>query len=196
MGNKDEGGDRYTARRLGSWLAAVALVVLVPLVAMQFTDEVKWTVSDFVFAACLVGGVGLAYELAARRTGDGVYRAAVGVALAGAFVLIWANGAVGIIGSEDNPANLMYGGVLAVGVAGVLVARFEPSGMARALTATAVAQGLVVVIALVYDLGAPWSGAGEIVLINGFFIALWLIAAELFRKAARVRTAEDRERGG
>ena len=38
------------------------------------------------------------------------------MAIVAAFLLIWINLAVGINGSEDNPANLMYGGVLTVGV--------------------------------------------------------------------------------
>ena len=53
-------------------------------------------------------------ELAARMTGNSAYRAAVGVAVAAAFILVWMNLAVGIIGTEDNPAKLMYGGVLPV----------------------------------------------------------------------------------
>ena len=89
------------------------------------------------------------YELAARKTGNIAYRAAVGVALAAALLLVWINLAVGIIGNEDNPANLMYIGVLAVGTIGAIIARFQPHGMARALFATALAQGLVVVIALI-----------------------------------------------
>ena len=63
------------------------------------------------------------------------------------------NLAVGIIGTEDNPANLMYGGVLAVGIVGAIIARFQPHGMARALVATALAQALVAVIALIAGLG-------------------------------------------
>jgi hypothetical protein len=43
-----------------------------------------------------------------------------------AFILIWMNLAVGIIGSEDNPANLMYGGVLAVAIVGAFMVRFRP----------------------------------------------------------------------
>ncbi len=50
------------------------------------------------------------------------YRFAVGVALAAAFLLVWMNLAVGLIGSEDNPANLMYFGVLAVGFIGAIIA--------------------------------------------------------------------------
>ncbi len=66
-------------------------------------------------------------------------RSAVGVALATAVILMWVNGAVGVIGSENNDANLMYFGVLAVGIIGAVIARFQPRGMALALFATALA---------------------------------------------------------
>jgi hypothetical protein len=68
----------------------------------------------------MVMAVGLTYELAVRTTGNIAYRAAVGVALAAAFMLFWSNLAVGIIGNEDNPANLMYFGVVAVGFVGAI----------------------------------------------------------------------------
>ncbi len=94
------------------------------------------------------------------------------------------NGAVGIIGSEDNEANLMYGGVIVVGAIGAVIARFKPEGMARALFATALAQTLVAVIGLVGRMG---SGPLEIVTINGFFVALFVGSAALFSKAAGAR---------
>ena len=172
-----------------------ALVLLLPLVAMQFTDEVVWDETDFaVIGATLVGACG-AYELAARMTGNIAYRAAVGVALAAAFILVWMNLAVGIIGNEENPANLMYGGVLAVGIVGAIIARLQPHGMARALAATALAQALVGVIALIAGLGstgANWPGA--IVFLTGFFAALWLVSAWLFRKAGRELLRAQRRR--
>jgi hypothetical protein len=174
------------------WVIA-ALILLLPLAAMQFTDEVVWDETDFaVIGAMLFGACGV-YELATRMTGNTAYRAAVGVAVAAAFILVWMNLAVGIIGSEDNPANLMYGGVLAVGMLGALIARFQPDGMAHALAATALAQALVGVIALIAGLGstgANWPGA--IVFLTGFFAALWLVSAWLFRKAER----EQRTRCG
>src|SRR5918998_5011915 len=71
------------------------------------------------------------------------YRSVVGVALAAAFILVWINLAVGVIGTEDDLANLMYVGVLAVGIIGAIISRFRPHGMARALFATAIAQALV-----------------------------------------------------
>ncbi|WP_224248141.1 hypothetical protein [Hyalangium gracile] len=155
-----------------------ALMLLAPAVAMRFTEEVAWGPADFaIFGAMLLVACGT-YELAARMTGSTAYRAAVGVALAAAFTLVWMNLAVGIIGSEDNPANLMYGGVLVVGIAGAIIARFQPHGMARALVGTALAQALVAVIALI-------AGLGSALVLTGLFVALWLTSAQLFRKAAR-----------
>ena len=186
-GNTENGGGRRGSRmRIAAW-AAAALLLLLPLVAMQFTDEVVWDVTDFAFAGALLVGTGVTFELAARKTGDSAYRAAVGVALAAAFILIWVNGAVGIIGSENNPANLMYFGVLAVGIIGALLARFQPLGMARALFATALAQTSVAVIAVIAGLGQPWSGPLELSALNGFFVALFLGSAWLFRRAAHGR---------
>jgi len=193
------GRRRHGSRwRRARW-AAAALLLLLPLVAMQFTDEVSWDVADFALAGALVIGVLLSYELAARKRGDTAYRAAVGVALAAAFILVWVNGAVGIIGSEDNDANLMYGGVLAVGVVGAGIARFQPHGMACALFATALAHASVAVIALIAGLGAPESGPLEIVALNAFFVALFVGSALLFRRAGRERPVtgaepEDRPR--
>ena len=177
-GNAENGGGRRGSRwRLAVWGTA-AFVLLLPLVAMQFTEEVAWDLADFViFGAMLAGACGT-YELAARTTVNKAYRAAVGVALAAAFILIWLNLAVGIIGAEDNPANLMYGGVLAVGIIGAVIARFEPHGMARALIATALAQAIVAVIALI-------AGLGYTLILTAFFVALWLTSARLFRKAAQ-----------
>ena len=128
-------------------------MLLLPLVAMQFTDEVNWSETDFIVAGALIGGTGLTFELAARATVNHAYRAAVGLALAAAFLLIWLNLAVGIIGTEENPLNLIFGAVLATGIIGAIIVRCRPLGMARAMLATALAQLLVAVI-------APTAGVG------------------------------------
>ncbi|UCF32714.1 MAG: hypothetical protein JSV78_10310 [Phycisphaerales bacterium] len=165
-------------------------MLLLALVAKQFIGEVSW-VDNLAQTGALLIGVGVAVELVSRKTGEAAYRAAVGLALGSALLLGWVNGAVGIIGSEDNDANLMYGGVLVVGAIGAIIARFKPEGMARALFATALAQTLVPVIALVGRLGSPYSGPLEIVSVNGFFVALFVGSAVLFSKAARGRPAPD-----
>lgn len=116
------------------------------------------------------------------------YRFALGVALSAAVILVWLSLGVGIIGRDGDPANLMYFGVLAVGIIGALIARFRPRGMARALFAMALAQALVAVIALIVGLGQPWSGPLELSLLNGFFVALFVGSAWLFRRAAHGRS--------
>ncbi len=93
------------------------------------------------------------------------------------------------LGREGDPADLMYIGVLAVGSIGAIIARFQPHGMARALLATALAQALVAVIGLIAGMHqAPYSSVGEILSYNGFFVALFLGSAWLFRSAAREQT--------
>ena len=119
------------------------------------------------------------------------HRLALGGALATALLLVWVIGAVGLIGVEGDPFDFMYGGVLAVGAVGAIIARIRPRGMARALVATALAQVLVTVIALmVGKQHSPVSSVVEILGLNSFFIALWLVSARLFRRAARAQGSE------
>src|SRR5688572_14413491 len=94
---EDGSGWRGSRWSIAVWTIA-GLLWFLPLAAMQFTDEVVWDEIDFaVWGAMLFGAAG-AYALAARMTGNYAYRAAVGVALAAAFILIWLNLAVGIFG--------------------------------------------------------------------------------------------------
>ncbi len=114
-----------------------------------------------------------------------MYRWASVMALATALALIWLSQGVGIIGQDGDPANLMYVGVLAVGVVGAILAPLRPLGMARALLATAAAQAVVGLIALAAGLGRPWSGPAELIVLNGLFILLFGVAAWLFRRAGQ-----------
>jgi len=171
-----------SARRKNRWSLPIwgiaALLLLLPAVAMRFTSEVDWTASDFVVMGAMLAIACGAYEVVARMSSNTSYRAAVGIAIVTAFVTVWVNLAVGMLGSEDNPANLLFGGVLAVGFVGVLVARFRTRGMARAMLATALTQAGMTLYALV-------GGYAEVVFHVGLFIIPWLLSALLFRKAAR-----------
>lgn len=166
---------------------AAAVLLMVPLVAMRLTDQVAWTLADFVVMGALVVGTGVLYELAAMKAGSTMYRLAAGVALGTAFLLVWSILAVGYIGASGEPADLVFGGVLAVGLVGALLARFRPGGMARAMVAVAFAQAAVVAIALIAGLVDPGGYAYKILGITGIFVALWLGSAWLFRRAARER---------
>ena len=163
-----------------AWGGAAALVLL-PLVAMQFTREVNWGVGDFLFAAMLIGGVGLALELAVRISPNWSYRAGAALGLAAGFLLIWANGAVGYIGSEDNPYNLVFFMVIAIAFAGSLISVFRAQGMAYAMLAAGIAH-------LAAGLGGVMADprTAPITLV---FTAMWLASARLFQKAARESAA-------
>jgi hypothetical protein len=102
--------------------------------------------------------------------------------VATALILVWVNAAVGIIG--DGPVNLMYFGVLAVGLVGALIARFRPLGMAWTLFAMAIAQMLVPAIALVVWNPPFDPGIAPVFGLNAFFAALWVVSALLFRHSA------------
>jgi hypothetical protein len=188
MPGKSENGAvrRGSGRRIAAWAVVVAFILLIPLVAMQFSDEWDWNLFDFVFAGTLLFGAALAYEWVAKKGGTTAYRAAVGVAMATALFLVWVNAAVGIIGDESF--NLMYFGVLAIGIGGALTTRFRPQGMAHALLMVAIAQMLVPLIVLaIPDLrDALWEPPGPVgvFVLNAFFALLWIGSALLFRKAA------------
>lgn len=177
---------QLNGKRLLVWAGIVALLLLIPLIAMQFTSEVNWDFTDFAIMGAVLFGIGFAYELIASRSVNTVYRTAFGVGLLGAFLLFWVNGAVGIIGNEGQPANLLYGIVFLVGLVGALIARFKARGMAITLFIAATVQLLVPVCA--YFIWPPpetsWSPSViGVFLLSGFFALFFLVSGLLFRKA-------------
>jgi len=88
-------------------------------------------------------------ESGAGRFGGNAYRAAIAIATGAVFLLIWLALGVGMNGPDGEPFDRIYIGVLTVGLIGAVIARFQPIGMARTLFAMALAQTLVMVIALI-----------------------------------------------
>ena len=120
------------------------------------------------------------------KTENANYKTALVLAIATVLILFWVISAVGVLGADGDPADLMYIGVLAVGVTGAIIVRFQPMGMARAMITMAFAQALVTVIALIIGKqDAPYMSVFEIVSLNGFFVTLFLGSARLFQKSAR-----------
>lgn len=165
------------------WSAA-AFLLLLPAVAMRFTGEVDWDETDFIVMGVLLTAACGTYELANRMSRNWAYRGGVGIAVVASFLLIWINLAVGIIGSEDNPLNLLYGGVILAAIAGAVGAGGNADGMVRAMLMPAVLQSLMAVLAISAGRADP-PGAFGLVVLNGFFVVLWLLSACLFRKASR-----------
>lgn len=76
-----------------------ASILLIPLVAMQFTSEVNWTLGDFVVGAVLLLGTGAVIDLALRIVKKKTHRVAVASGILLVLVLVWTELAVGIFGS-------------------------------------------------------------------------------------------------
>ena len=173
------GGDqlRRNPVRVLVWGGAAALLLL-PLVAMQFTAEVDWDGFDFLVMGGMLLTVCVLYEIAARIARSNAYMVAAGLAVGSAFLSAWANLAVGIIGNEDNPANAIFFWVIAVEFAGAVLVLFRARAMAWVMVATAAAQFAAAVYAWLAGLGHVW-------VFTGVMCALWLASARLFAEAAR-----------
>ena len=87
------------SKRLKFILLTVAILLLIPLIAMQFTAEVNWTPYDFVVAGFLLIGTGLIFDLVIRKIKNIKSRIAISLVLLIALLLIWAELAVGIFGT-------------------------------------------------------------------------------------------------
>jgi len=179
------GGWRRSPWRLVLWGVPTVLLVA-PAVAMRFTGEVQWSAFDFVFAGVLLFGAAGTADLAIRKVGSMAYRLGAGLAVLVSLLLVWINGAVGVIGDEDNPANLMFIAIIVVAAAGAVAARFEARGMARAMTIAFVLNAAIAALVPVYGWGADeHPGMPGLVALVGGFAAMWGLSAALFAKAAR-----------
>ncbi len=156
------------------------LVLLIPLWGVFYVDGWNWDWHAFVAAGVFVFSAAMMYELAVKGMRNKAYRFAMGLAVATAFVLIWANFVLAV---DVSLANFMYFGVPVVGLVGSVFARLRARGMALALIGMAIAQMLVPFIALVFlkTRVAPGAFIGG----NGVVIVLFSISALLFRRAAQ-----------
>jgi 4-amino-4-deoxy-L-arabinose transferase-like glycosyltransferase len=86
-------------KRLTGIMLAVVLLLLIPLIAMQFTNEVNWDLADFVGMGVLLLGTGLMAELVMRKVKSKNYQIGLIVIILVGLFLVWAELAVGIFGS-------------------------------------------------------------------------------------------------
>ena len=95
-GGQNRGGSSW---RTTLW-ATAAFVFLIPLAAMQFTNEIAWDRTDFIIFAAMLVGACSAFEIAASLTRHTTYLTVVGIGIAVVFILVWLDLAVGIVGSK------------------------------------------------------------------------------------------------
>ncbi len=103
MNNMTNGAVNGAKGVRGMWRAilwgGLALVLMIPALAMQFTAEVNWSAADFVMIGVLLGALGLGIELAMRFLRNWPARLAAGTAVLMMFLAIWVELAVGVFGT-------------------------------------------------------------------------------------------------
>lgn len=167
--SKNDGG--HLPWRLIGWGGAAVLL------SLPWFLEFPWTASDFIVMGVMFAITGGTIELAVRSSTDWAHRLGSLVAILTGFLTVWVNLAVGMIGSEDNPYNLWFGGVLAIAIAGSLLARGSASALAGTMALAAAAQAGASIFGLAADMrGGIFSLA---------FAGLWLLSAALLRMASR-----------
>lgn len=177
--------DRSTRTlRIAGWSLAAMLLAL-PAIAMRAGIEgVHWTAGDFVFAGVLFAVVGGLFELAARASRTIAYRAAVLVAVASGFLQLWITLAVGIIGSEHDPANWTYFAIVLTALCITATAFSDTRTLARGM---AVMAGLQLFFFALHTIDGHMTA-----IIDLFFTALWALSSRLFALAARQSENQSR----
>ena len=183
MNGEIVGVRRGSPWRFVGWSIAASLLLLT-LVAMQFTPDVNWTAEDFIVWGIMLGTVGGLFELAVRLSPLPSYRIGFGLALLGAFLVTWVNLAVGIVGSENNPANQLFFLALLVGIIGAGIARLRAGGMAIAMFATAAALGIAFVVAQMGPRDELFVPESRDAIGTGVFALVFIASALLFRRAS------------
>lgn len=171
--------------RISGW-ALIAGLLTAPAIAMRFTTEVRWTAYDFMLASVVLIGAGGMAEWAVRASSTGAYRLGAGLAVLASVLLLWINGAVGIIGSEDHPANSLYLGVIIAAFIGAVTSRFRARGLAFVMISTAGLQTLIGAVAVLQGWGAGSENwPRPVIVLSVAFSLIWLASAAAFRRAAR-----------
>ena len=174
-------GSRWT------WIiwGGAACMLLLPFIAMRFTSEVNWSAADFLIMGMMLAVVCGIVELVVRLSGSWAYRLGTFAAIGSAFLVAWANLAVGIVGSPGNPANQLFFAALLLGLVGAVIARFRARGMAVAMSAAAAALGIAFVIAVSGPSDEPNVSHWIELAATAIITSPLLVSAWLFGLAAR-----------
>lgn len=169
-----------------SVLAATTAILMIPFIAMQYTTEVNWSLGDFLIAGVALCGTGLLFVSVYRFVSNSMYRLAAGITLFASLLLIWINGAVGIIG--DGPINLLYLTVLGIEFLGACLVGFKARGLAKVSYIAAIMTFLIPILALLIKEPDFSPGVLQVFFINAFFVMLFVGSGVLFQHADTKRT--------
>src|SRR5690606_8891261 len=163
--------------------AATVCLLLIP-----FLLKADWDLADYIVASILLYSTGLTFALVTRKFKGIVYKLAVAITCASALFLVWANLAVGLIGSENNSVNLIYFVMVLVAFIAAVITKFRADSMAYIMFSMAGFQVLSALIILAsVGINNPEYNTDNLVIYNGvhgFFTVQFILAGLLYRKAA------------
>lgn len=168
-------------RKTGPLLAIILALLAVPAIAMLFTEEVNWSLMDFVIMGLVLFALGSTYLVIISRATNWYYRWAWIVMLASHFLLFWSNGAVGIIGDSGNDLNSFFYLVPVINIVGALLVRGRPKGLSVVLMIVCLLLILIPLIAYLLD---PLVIQPITFLALCVFVTLFGTSAWLFSKSA------------
>lgn len=172
--------------------ALLALIVLtIPLTAMLFTHEINWEPLDFGVAWLLIFGTGISFHFICRAYRNSIYKIASALAVCAGFAIIWINGAVGIIGNEENPINFLFGIVLLIMFLGSYLVKRSPRKMAWVMLVTAVSQIVITLWGtLIHLSNYPEYNFAGVIRITLLFSTIWGLTSLLYYKADDVEVSK------
>jgi hypothetical protein len=164
--------------RISRW-SAVVILLLIPLVMMQFIDDWHWGPGGFVLAGIVFGGPVLLYEVAASNSMSSAYGIGAAVALATSFLTMWTT----VVRDDGNGMDFFL--LIMAAAVGGFSAWFRPAGMARTMFGVAIMQILLgLAIATAPATASIAGGSFKALFFNAIFAALWLVSAAFFRASA------------
>lgn len=169
--------------RIAAWSGAAA-IMLFPIGIQLVSGNFGWSAADFLFLAVILLTGCLVFDFAARKAPNFSYLAGASAALAASFGLVVVNGAVGLVGSENEAHNLLFLVAILVATFGAIIARGRATGMARVMFLAAITH-VAVSTALLIDAGGVSDGDPLMEVIGlSVFAAVWLASGLLFRNAS------------
>jgi hypothetical protein len=159
--------------------------MLLPIAVQLTQGHFGWSIGDFVGVAIILVFGSAIFDLAARRAPNFAYLTGAAAALAATFGLFVVNGAVGLVGSEDEAHNIFFFAVLLVAIFGSIIAGGRPEPMAKVMLAAA-GTHIAVSTVLLIDADGVSDGDPQVEVVGlGIFAILWLASAWLFRSASK-----------
>ncbi|NTZ41992.1 hypothetical protein G7A66_02560 [Altererythrobacter sp. SALINAS58] len=158
--------------------------MLLPIAVQLTHGHFGWSFGDFVGITIILLSGSAIFDVAARRSPNFAYLAGAGAALAAAFGLVVVNGAVGLVGSEDEAHNAYFFTAILVAIFGSIMAWGQATHMAKAMLAAASVH-MAVSMALLIEANGTSDGNPQMEVIGlSVFAMLWLASAWLFRRAS------------